>query len=77
MLIEAITANPLLRSCGGLGGIPSRDGLPYQAHTGIALEPQFHLGSPNHAPQPPQWPDCILRPGSTWRSQSRFQFFIA
>ena len=60
----------------GLGKVRARDGQPYPAHAGIALEPQFHPGSPRHAPHPPQWPDCILRPGHSWRSQSRFQFFV-
>lgn len=41
----------------------------YGPRAGIALEPQFFPDSPNN----PHFPDCILRPGRTWRQESAFR----
>lgn len=60
----------------GLAGTPSRDGFPYPAHAGIALEPQFLPDSPNHAVQEPHWPDCVLRPGQRRRHCARYFFDV-
>ncbi|WKB53373.1 galactose-1-epimerase [Eleftheria terrae] len=55
-----------------LGGTPSRDGSPYAACAGIALEPQVLPDSPNH----PEWPQpsCWLVPGQTYRQLIRWRF---
>lgn len=43
-----------------LASAHGRDGLPYAAHAGVALEPQFFPDAPNQ----PAWRDqgCVLRP---------------
>lgn len=44
-------------------------GHRYGPRCGIALEPQFFPDSPNNA----HFPDCILRPGRTFRQESVFR----
>ncbi len=59
--LHLYTGNHLARSNG-------RDGRPFEAHAGFALEPQYLPDSPNR----PDWPQpsCILRP------EQRMQHFI-
>jgi aldose 1-epimerase len=49
-----------------------RDGQPYAAHAGFALEPQYFPDSPNR----PHWPQpsCIQQPGATRRHFIRINF---
>lgn len=55
-----------------LAGTQSRDGGSYDAHAGIALEPQYFPDSPNH----PEWPqpDCVQRPGELRRHVLTYSF---
>ena len=43
-------------------------GVPYGANAGIAIEPQLWPDAPNH----PEYPSSVLRPGETYRQVSRF-----
>ena len=45
-------------------------GTPYAAHAGIALEPQVWPDAPNR----PLFPSAVLRPGETYRQETRFTF---
>lgn len=74
VLLKVFTSAPALQVYTGnyLAGTPARQGGEYQNYSGIALESEFLPDSPNH----PEWPqpDCWLKPGETWRSQTRYQF---
>ncbi|MDD9908413.1 MAG: galactose mutarotase [Ahrensia sp.] len=50
--------------------VPGLAGKPYDAFSGIALEPQLWPDSPNHE----TFPDCVLRPGEQSRQISTFRF---
>ncbi|WP_158917299.1 aldose epimerase family protein [Caulobacter sp. S45] len=45
-------------------------GAPFFAHAAIAFEPQGFPDAPNH----PNFPDTILRPGQTYRHTSTYRF---
>lgn len=51
---------------------PDREGRPYAAHAGLALEPQALPDSPHH----PEWPqkNAVLRPGDTYRQTLTYRF---
>lgn len=51
-------------------GLPGLDGRAYGPHAGVALETQGWPDAPNRA----DFPDCILRPGETYRSETRYVF---
>jgi len=49
---------------------PGLQGAPYGPHAGIALEPQAWPDAPNQS-----WASqALLRPGETWRSETRLSF---
>ncbi|NDK34488.1 aldose epimerase family protein [Rhodovulum sulfidophilum] len=50
------------------GPFPGHQGRPYRAHAGLALEPQRWPDAPNR----PDYPSVLLRPGETCRQLSRF-----
>jgi aldose 1-epimerase len=72
--MSLFTTLPALQLYAGqyLAGIPGRDGAPYRACAGAALEPEFLPDSPNH----PEWPqpDCWLQPGQVFRHRIRYAF---
>ena len=53
-----------------LGGFAAKNGAVYNPGAGMALETQLFPDSPNH----PEWPSCLLRPGETYTSETRFSF---
>ncbi len=53
-----------------LAGTPGRDGAPYRAHAGIALEPQYFPDSPNRT----AWPQPTQQPGNPRRHAITYQF---
>ncbi|MCL2894688.1 galactose-1-epimerase [Brenneria tiliae] len=75
VLMSVFTSAPALQLYSGnfLAGTPSREGGGYENYAGIALESEFLPDSPNH----PEWPqpDCWLRPGQVYRSDTTYQFF--
>lgn len=50
--------------------VPGLDGRVMGSFAGIALEPQVWPDAPNH----PDFPSAILRPGETYRQHTRFVF---
>jgi len=76
LAMELFTTLPSLQMYAGqfLGGTPSRDGTPYPACAGIALEPQFLPDSPNHSEWPQ--PSCWLMPGEVYRHTIRWRFSV-
>lgn len=62
--LQVYTANHFGEGPAGKGG------APYRRHAGIALETQNFPDAPNR----PNFPDAILRPGETYRSRTRFVF---
>jgi len=57
-----------------LAGIIGRDGFPYSAYAGVALEPSFLPDSPNH----PEWPQpsCWLAPKQLYRHRIVYDFMV-
>jgi aldose 1-epimerase len=45
-------------------------GWKYGARSGLCLEPQVFANSPNIA----HFPNCVLRPGETWRQTTELRF---
>jgi aldose 1-epimerase len=50
--------------------VPGLGGRLYEAHAGVALEPQIWPDAPNHD----GFPDAVLRPGETYRQTTIFSF---
>ncbi|MBJ7221633.1 MULTISPECIES: galactose-1-epimerase [unclassified Brenneria] len=77
VLMSVFTSAPALQLYSGnvLAGTPSREGGVYENCAGLALESEFLPDSPNH----PNWPqpDCWLRPGNVYRSDTTYQFFFS
>ncbi|MCG8156843.1 galactose-1-epimerase [Brenneria goodwinii] len=75
VMMSVFTSAPALQLYSGnfLAGTPSREGGAYENYAGIALESEFLPDSPNH----PDWPqpDCWLKPGKVYRSDTTYQFF--
>ncbi len=53
-----------------LPAYPSNDGPPHQAYAGLALEAQFWPDAPNN----PDFPSIILRPGAPWQQITEWRF---
>ncbi|RBO52759.1 galactose mutarotase [Rhodovulum sp. BSW8] len=72
VVLEVTTTAPGLQVYDGGGlataPVPGHEGRPYDAHAGIALEPQGWPDAPNR----PDFPSVLLRPGETYRQVSRF-----
>ena len=50
--------------------VPGLDGRRYGANAGCCFEPQLFPDAPNH----PEFPSAVLRPGETYRQTTRFAF---
>lgn len=61
--IQLYTANNLAAKIGKSGHIYSR-------HSALCLETEYFPDSPNR----PDFPDCLARPGTTWRSWTEYEF---
>ncbi|WP_265501606.1 aldose epimerase family protein [Paracoccus beibuensis] len=53
-----------------LDGVPGLDGRIYGPHAGLALEAQHWPDAPNH----PDFPDIVLRPGDEFHSTTHYRF---
>lgn len=53
-------------------GCAGLEGLTYGPHAGLALETQGWPDAPNR----PDFPDSILRPGQDWRAETRYVFEV-
>ncbi len=55
-----------------LDGLTGAGGAVYNRHAGLCLEAEFFPDSPNR----PHFPDCVLRPGQTYRHRIEYRFFV-
>ena len=55
------------------GSLKGHQDVIYEQHHAVCLETQHFPDSPNH----PEFPSTLLRPGETYRHQSRFVFDIS
>ncbi len=59
--------------CGlGLGGVRGKGGRVYAPNAGFCLETQHYPDAPNH----PSFPGTVLRKGETFRSRTKYTFFV-
>lgn len=74
-VMEVLTTEPAMQFYTGNfldGTIRGKGGLVYPLHGGFCLEAQHYPDSPNH----PDFPSTILKPGQTYRQQTRYRFFV-
>jgi len=72
-VLEVYTTEPAVQLYSGNfldGTIVGKQGHAYKKRDGFCLETQHFPDSPNH----PDFPSTILRPGTTFRSQTVFKF---
>jgi len=72
-ILEVFTTQPGVQFYSGNfldGSIVGKQGHPYKLRNGLCLETQHYPDSPNH----PDFPSTILRPGTTFHSQTVFKF---
>lgn len=69
--LEVVTDQPGLQVYDGahITAAPGLGGRPYGPKSGLALEPQAWPDAPNR----PDFPAAILRPGAVYRQQTRFR----
>ena len=65
--LQVYTANHFSPGATGIGGVP------YGAHAGVALESQIWPDAPNH----PEYPSAVLRPGQLYRQVTLLSFQTA
>ncbi len=70
MRVETTTCGVQLYDGAFINEVPGLDGRRYGPHAGLALETQNWPDAPNH----PQFPDAILRPGAVWTETTRYVF---
>jgi aldose 1-epimerase len=73
-VMEVYTDQPGMQFYGGnfLENIRGKAGRVYQKHFGLCLETQHFPDAPNH----PEFPDTILRPGQVFQSTTIYRFGI-
>lgn len=73
LAMQVATTEPGLQVYDGahLGGARGHEGRALQPKAAIALETQAWPDSPNRS----DFPDCILRPGETYRTETTYAFF--
>lgn len=71
--LTVYTTEPALHvyTANGLNGqLVGKQGVAYQRQSAVCLETMHYADAPNH----PEFPSTVLRPGETYRSQTVFQF---
>lgn len=75
-VLEIFTTEPGMQFYSGNfldGSLSGKGGMVYHKYTGLCLEPQHFPDAPNH----PNFPSTVLRPGETYRHVSRYRFSCA
>ncbi|SDE23778.1 aldose 1-epimerase [Paracoccus isoporae] len=70
MQVETTACGLQLYDGAHLSGLPGLEGRIYETHAGVALETQFWPDAPNR----PDFPDPILRPGDVFSETTRYRF---
>ncbi|MDP5305860.1 aldose epimerase family protein [Paracoccus sp. 2205BS29-5] len=70
MTVETTACGLQLYDGAHLSGVAGQDGRSHGAHAGIALETQHWPDAPNR----PNFPDAILRPGRIYAETTRYRF---
>ncbi len=71
--LEILTTEPGIQFYSGNfldGSLIGKNGVAYEKYTGLCLEPQHFPDAPNH----PNFPSTILRPGEEYRHQTLYRF---
>lgn len=72
-VLEILTTEPGMQFYSGNfldGSFIGKNGFVYQKYTGLCLEPQHFPDAPNH----PNFPSTVLRPGEEYRHTSVYRF---
>ena len=72
-VLEIFTTEPGIQFYSGNfldGSLSGKGGVVYHKYTGLCLEPQHFPDAPNH----PNFPSTVLRPGETYRHTSVYRF---
>jgi len=71
--LEILTTEPGMQFYSGNfldGSLIGRNGVAYALYTGLCLEPQYFPDAPNH----PNFPSTVLRPGEAYTQTTIYQF---
>ena len=74
--LEILTTEPGIQFYSGNfldGTLIGKNGVAYEKYTGLCLEPQHFPDAPNH----PNFPSTVLRPGEEYRHTSVYRFLSA
>jgi aldose 1-epimerase len=72
-VLEILTTEPGIQFYSGNfldGSLTGKGGVVYDQYTGLCLEPQHFPDAPNH----PNFPSTVLRPGETYKHVSKYRF---
>ena len=72
-VLEILTTEPGIQFYSGNfldGSLIGRNGVAYEKYTGLCLEPQHFPDAPNH----PNFPSTVLRPGEEYKQTSVYRF---
>ena len=72
-VLEILTTEPGIQFYSGNfldGSFAGKGGLAYEQYAGLCLEPQHFPDAPNH----PNFPSTVLRPGEIYRHRSVYRF---
>jgi aldose 1-epimerase len=72
-VLEILTTEPGIQFYSGNfldGSLIGRNGVAYQKYTGLCLEPQHFPDAPNH----PNFPSTVLRPGEEYKQTTVYRF---
>ena len=72
-VLEILTTEPGIQFYSGNfldGSLTGKGGVVYHKYTGLCLEPQHFPDAPNH----PNFPSTVLRPGETYKHVSKYRF---
>ena len=72
-VVEILTTQPGMQFYSGNfldGSLVGKNGIVYHKYTGLCLEPQHFPDAPNH----PNFPSTVLRPGEEYKQTTVFRF---